>query len=63
MNSAVYRKSSEWYVEVWSYAMRICEPCQVGNKAALSGISHVPQGRRMEYRFVLPVCGLCEWRG
>ena len=29
-------------VEVWSHAMGAYEPCQVGNEAALSRISHVP---------------------
>ena len=29
-------------VDIWSYAMEIREPCQVGNKAALSGTFHVP---------------------
>ena len=28
--------------EIRSHAMEIYEPCQVGNKAALSGIFHVP---------------------
>ena len=28
-----------------SYATRGCESCQVGNEAALSGLSGVPQGR------------------
>ncbi len=28
--------------------MRVCEPCQVGNKAALSRTFHVPQGSRVE---------------
>ena len=28
-----------------SCAIRGCEPCQVGNEAALSGLSGVPQGR------------------
>ena len=27
-----------------SFAMEICESCQVGNEAALSGIFHVPEG-------------------
>ena len=29
-----------------SCAMGTCEPCQAGNRAALSGTIHVPQGRR-----------------
>ena len=34
--------------EIRSCAMGIREPCQVGNKAALSGTSHVPRGSRVE---------------
>ena len=34
--------------EIRSCAMGIREPCQVGNKAALNGTSHVPRGSRVE---------------
>ena len=30
-----------------SRAMKLCEPCQAGNRAALSGMFHVPRGNRL----------------
>ena len=39
-----------------SCATRGCEPCQVGNQAALSGLSRVPQGRLFGADVVVNVC-------
>ena len=39
-----------------SCAIRGCEPCQVGNEAALSGLSGVPQGRLFGAEVVVNVC-------
>ena len=39
-----------------SCATRGCEPCQVGNQAALSGLSGVPQGRLSGAEGAVNVC-------
>ena len=39
-----------------SYATRGCEPCQVGNQAALSGLSCVPQGGLSGAEAAVTVC-------
>ena len=39
-----------------SCAIRGCEPCQVGNQAALSGLSGVPQGRLSGAEVAVNVC-------
>ena len=39
-----------------SCAIRGCEPCQVGNQAALSGLSGVPQGRLFGAEVAVNVC-------
>ena len=39
-----------------SYAIRGCEPCQVGNGAALSGLSGVPRGRLFGAGMAVNVC-------
>ena len=40
----------------WSCAIRGCEPCQVGNQAALSGLSDVPQGCLFGADVAVTVC-------
>jgi len=50
-NKLIMPRSLKAYVsdvEIWSRAMGIYEPCQVGNKAALSRTSHVPRVNWME---------------
>ena len=39
-----------------SCATRGCEPCQVGNQAALSGLSGVPRGRLFGAIVAVTVC-------
>ena len=39
-----------------SCATRGCEPCQVGNQAALSGLSDVPQGCLFGANVAVTVC-------
>jgi len=39
-----------------SCATRGCEPCQVGNQAALSGLSGVPRGRLSGAVVAVTVC-------
>ncbi|GFI70564.1 hypothetical protein IMSAG249_02393 [Lachnospiraceae bacterium] len=39
---AVMAALYKWRLTIGSYAMDVCEPCQVGNKAALNRIFHVP---------------------
>ena len=39
-----------------SCATRGCEPCQVGNQAALSGLSGVPRGRLSGAEVAVTVC-------
>ena len=39
-----------------SCAIRGCEPCQVGNQAALSGLSGVPRGSLFGAEVAVNVC-------
>ena len=43
-----------------SYATDVCEPCQVGNKAALNRNSRVPQGCLAELTVKVTHMGLCS---
>ena len=46
-----------------SCATRGCEPCQVGNQAALSGLSGVPRGSLFGVEVAVTVCrGIFEVR-